>query len=111
MNLRYFIDRPIFSAVISVVIVLMGVLCLVSLPVEQYPDIAPPTINVYANYPGANAETVQKAVAILLEEAINGVEGIAYITSTCSNTGDADTLIVVNGLNLAERAQSSSLLK
>ena len=76
MNLRYFIDRPILSAVISVAIVLMGMLALVSLPVEQYPDIAPPTIQVYTNYPGANAETVQKAVIVPLEEAINGVEDI-----------------------------------
>lgn len=89
MNLRYFIDRPILSAVISVAIVLMGMLALVSLPVEQYPDIAPPTIQVYTNYPGANAETVQKAVVVPLEEAINGVEDMNYITSSASNTGDA----------------------
>ena len=84
MNLRYFIDRPILSAVISVAIVLMGMLALVSLPVEQYPDIAPPTIQVYTNYPGANAETVQKAVIVPLEEAINGVEDMNYIPSTAS---------------------------
>ena len=60
MNLRFFIDRPVFSGVISVVIVLMGFIALSNLPVEQYPDIAPPTIQVFANYPGANAETVQK---------------------------------------------------
>lgn len=60
-----------------------------SLPVEQYPDIAPPTINVFATYPGANAETVQKAVITPLEEAINGVEDMTYMTSTASNTGDA----------------------
>ncbi len=58
-------------------------------PVEQYPDIAPPTINVWATYPGANAETVQKAVIVPLEEAINGVEDMTYMTSTASNTGDA----------------------
>lgn len=74
MNLRFFIDRPVFSGVISVVIVLMGVIAMKALPVEQYPDIAPPTINVWATYPGANAETVQKAVIVPLEEAINGVE-------------------------------------
>lgn len=89
MNLKFFIIRPILSAVISVVIVLMGVIALFSLPVEQYPDIAPPTVNVWASYPGANAETVQKAVIIPLEEAINGVEDMAYMTSTASNTGDA----------------------
>lgn len=89
MNLRFFIDRPVFSGVISVVIVLMGVIAMFSLPVEQYPDIAPPTINVWATYPGANAETVQKAVLVPLEEAINGVEDMTYMTSTASNTGDA----------------------
>lgn len=89
MNLRYFTDRPVLSIVISVVIVLVGILALASLPVEQYPDIAPPTVQVFTNYPGANAETVQKAVIVPLEEAINGVEHMNYITSTASNTGDA----------------------
>ena len=89
MNLRFFIDRPVFSGVISVVIVLMGFIALSNLPVEQYPDIAPPTIQVFANYPGANAETVQKSVVVPLEESINGVEDMTYITSTASNNGDA----------------------
>ena len=93
MNLRFFIDRPVFSGVISVVIVLMGVIAMKTLPVEQYPDIAPPTINVWATYPGANAETVQKAVIVPLEEAINGVEDMTYMTSTASNTGDASIMI------------------
>ena len=73
MNLRLFIDRPVLSIVISVLIVLMGVIAIFNLPVEQYPDIAPPTIQVFTNYPGANAETVQKSVIVPLEEAINGV--------------------------------------
>ncbi len=93
MNLRFFIERPVFSGVISVVIVLMGIIAIFSLPVEQYPDIAPPTINVWATYPGANAETVQKAVIVPLEEAINGVEDMTYMTSTASNTGDASIMI------------------
>ena len=93
MNLRFFIDRPVFSGVISVVIALMGAIAIFSLPVEQYPDIAPPTINVWAMYPGANAETVQKAVIAPLEEAINGVEDMTYMTSTASNTGDASIMI------------------
>lgn len=93
MNLRFFIDRPVFSGVISVVIVLMGAIAIFSLPVEQYPDIAPPTINVWTTYPGANAETVQKAVIAPLEEAINGVEDMTYMTSTASNTGDASIMI------------------
>lgn len=81
MKLKFFIDRPILSIVISVTIVLLGIVGLSSLPVEQYPDIAPPTVNVWAAYPGANAETVQKSVVVPLEEAINGVEGMTYITS------------------------------
>lgn len=89
MNLKYFIDRPVLSIVISVTIVMMGIIALFGLPVEQYPDIAPPTIQVYASYPGANAETVQKAVVVPLEEAINGVENMSYITSNASNSGDA----------------------
>lgn len=88
MNLRFFIDRPVFSIVISVVIVLLGIISLTGLPVEQYPDIAPPTVQVTTSYPGANAETVQKAVIIPLEEAINGVENMSYIHSEASNTGD-----------------------
>ena len=98
MNLRFFIDRPVFSGVISVVIVLMGVIAMQALPVEQYPDIAPPTINVWATYPGANAETVQKAVIVPLEEAINGVEDMTYMTSTASNA-DMAAVNVQNRVN------------
>lgn len=89
MNLRYFTDRPVLSIVVSVAIVLVGIIAVFSLPVEQYPDIAPPTIQVFANYPGANAETVQKSVVVPLEEAINGVENMNYITSSSSNSGEA----------------------
>lgn len=93
MNLKFFIDRPILSIVISVTIMLLGIVGLKSLPVEQYPDIAPPTVNVWANYPGANAETVQKSVVVPLEESINGVEGMTYITSDASNDGNASLMI------------------
>lgn len=88
MNLRFFIERPVFSGVISITIVLLGIIALTTLPVEQYPDIAPPTVQVYTSYPGANAETVQKAVIVPLEEAINGVENMSYIHSEASNTGE-----------------------
>ena len=74
MTVKTFIDRPLLSIVISVFIVALGVIALTSLPVEKYPDIAPPAINVWASYPGASAETVQKSVVTPLEEAINGVE-------------------------------------
>ena len=86
---RRFIERPILSAVISIIIVILGVLGLVTLPIEQYPDIAPPTIRVTASYTGANAETVLKSVVIPLEEQINGVENMTYMTSTASNDGSA----------------------
>ena len=86
---RKFIERPILSSVISIIIVILGVLGLLALPIEQYPDIAPPTIRVSASYAGANAETVLKSVVIPLEEQINGVENMTYMTSTASNDGSA----------------------
>ncbi len=84
---RKFIERPILSSVISIIIVILGCLGLISLPIEQYPDIAPPTIMVSANYTGANAETVLKSVVVPLEEQINGVENMIYMTSSASNLG------------------------
>lgn len=89
MTLKTFIDRPILSGVISVLILLAGLIGLSSLPVEQYPDIAPPTVMVSATYTGASAESVQKSVITPLEEAINGVENMTYITSTATNSGEA----------------------
>lgn len=87
--IKTFINRPVLSTVISVILVLLGILGLVSLPVTQYPEIAPPTVMVRANYPGANAETVMRSVVVPIEEQINGVEGMTYITSTASNDGSA----------------------
>jgi HAE1 family hydrophobic/amphiphilic exporter-1 len=84
-----FIDRPVLSTVISIIIVLLGVLGLLSLPVSQYPEIAPPTVTVAANYRGASAEVVMSSVVIPLEEQINGVEDMSYITSTSNNDGSA----------------------
>ena len=86
---RRFIERPILSSVISIIIVILGGLSLLTLPIEQYPDIAPPTIRVSASYTGANAETVLKSVVIPLEEQINGVENMTYMASTASNDGSA----------------------
>lgn len=93
MNLKFFIDRPIFSAVISIVIVFLGAISVFVLPVEQYPDIAPPTIVVTATYPGASASTLQNAVTAPLEEAINGVENMTYMTSTATNTGNLTLMV------------------
>jgi hydrophobic/amphiphilic exporter-1 (mainly G- bacteria), HAE1 family len=84
---KRFIERPVLSTVISIILTLLGILSLISLPVTQFPDIAPPTVQVTAVYPGANAEVVARAVATPLEEAINGVENMTYMTSTSSNDG------------------------
>ncbi|MFT5753079.1 MAG: HAE1 family hydrophobic/amphiphilic exporter-1 [Flavobacterium sp.] len=84
-----FIDRPVLSTVISIIIVILGVLGLLSLPVSQYPEIAPPTVTVAANYQGASAEVVMNSVVIPLEEQINGVEDMSYMTSTSNNDGSA----------------------
>ncbi len=87
--LKTFIDRPVLSTVISIIIVILGILGLSNLPITQYPDIAPPTIQVNATYPGANAETILESVIIPLEEQINGVEGMTYLSSTATNNGTA----------------------
>ncbi|MDE6528917.1 MAG: efflux RND transporter permease subunit, partial [Muribaculaceae bacterium] len=84
---------PILSCVISVAIVLLGLISLIGLPVEQFPEIAPPTISVSANYAGANAETVQKSVVVPIEEAINGVEDMLYMVSSATNTGNANVQV------------------
>ena len=89
MKIKMFIDRPIFAGVISVLILILGLISLVQLPIEQFPEIAPPTVSVSASYTGANAETVQKSVVVPLEEALNGVENMTYMTSTASNNGSA----------------------
>lgn len=91
--LKTFIERPVLSTVISIIIVVLGAISITSLPIEEYPDIAPPTIKVVANYPGANAETVLESVIIPIEEQINGVEGMTYITSTASNNGTAEITV------------------
>ena len=90
MQLKTFIKKPVLSSVISILIIIVGVMGLFSLPIEQYPDIAPPTVYVSASYYGASSQTIQKSVIIPLEEAINGVENMMYITSTAGNTGEAE---------------------
>ncbi|WP_054852450.1 efflux RND transporter permease subunit [Olleya sp. ITB9] len=91
--LKTFIERPVLSTVISIIIVMLGVISITTLPIEEYPDIAPPTIKVTANYTGANAETVLESVIVPIEEQINGVEGMTYITSTASNNGTAEITV------------------
>lgn len=91
--LKAFIDRPLLSSVISIFIVILGIISLLSLPIEKYPDIAPPTIMVTASYPGASADAIQKSVVAPLEEAINGVENMIYMTSSASNSGMAEIYV------------------
>src|ERR1700731_2401372 len=85
---RFFINRPIFASVLSIVIVLAGGIALFTLPVAQYPEIAPPTVEVSAYYPGANAQVVADTVAAPIEQQVNGVENMMYMSSQCTNDGD-----------------------
>ncbi|MDE6043593.1 MAG: efflux RND transporter permease subunit, partial [Muribaculaceae bacterium] len=89
MKLDTFINRPVLSTVISIFIVLLGIIGLTSLPITQFPDIAPPTISVTTTYTGANAQAVLNSVIAPLEESINGAEGMTYMESTATNTGSA----------------------
>lgn len=87
MKPGFFIDRPIFSAVLSIVIVLVGVIGLFLLPVDQYPQITPPVVKISASYPGASAVTVSQAVATPIEQELNGTPGMLYMESSSSNSG------------------------
>jgi HAE1 family hydrophobic/amphiphilic exporter-1 len=114
---KRFIERPVLSTVISVIIVILGILGLIALPISQYPDIAPPTVQVSASYSGANADVVLKSVVVPLEEQINGVENMTYMTSSATNEGTASIsvffkvgtnpdLAAVNVQNRVSRATS-----
>ena len=96
MKLDKFINRPVLSTVISILIVILGIIGLATLPVTQYPDIAPPTVSVRATYTGANAQTVLNSVIAPLEDQINGVENMMYIQSSASNNGSAEISIYFN---------------
>lgn len=101
---KFFIDRPIFATVLAIIMVLVGLVTVKTLPVAQYPDITPPTVMVSASYPGADAETVAKTVAEPIEEQVNGVEGMMYMSS---NSGDGQYSLTVtfeNGTDLDEAA-------
>src|SRR3954470_25069268 len=84
---RIFIDRPIFAWVIAIIIMLLGIGGILSLPVEQYPDIAPPQVNIRANYPGASAETLETSVTQVIEQQLTGIDGLLYFSSTSSSRG------------------------
>jgi HAE1 family hydrophobic/amphiphilic exporter-1 len=115
--LKIFIEKPVLSTVLSIIIVILGLVSLIILPVEQYPYIAPPTVQIEAQYPGANAEAVMNSVVIPIEEQVNGVEGMTYMTSTAANDGSANITVffrqdinpdiaAVNVQNLVSRANS-----
>jgi len=105
MKLDRFINQPVLSTVISIVVVILGCIGLATLPIEQYPDIAPPTVTVSCYYPGADAQTVEKSVLAPLEEQINGVEGMTYMSSSATNDGSARiTVYFEQGAN-ADMAQ------
>ena len=99
MTFTNFIKRPVLSTVISILIVILGVIGLFSLPIEQYPDIAPPTVVVSTQYPGADAETVKNSVITPLEESINGVEGMDYISSTAGSGSAMISILFRQGMN------------
>ena len=93
MKGNIFIKRPVMALSISILLLIVGFISLYTLPVEQYPDIAPPTVRVEATYTGANADAVMNSVIMPLEESINGVEDMIYITSTATNVGTAEILV------------------
>ncbi len=99
MTFTTFIKRPVLSTVISIVIVLLGFIGLATLPIEQYPDIAPPTVVVFTSYPGADAETVKNSVLVPLEESINGVEGMDYLSSSASSGSASIQVLFRQGMN------------
>ncbi|MBR6944973.1 MAG: efflux RND transporter permease subunit [Prevotella sp.] len=99
MTFTAFIKRPVLSTVISIVIVILGFIGLATLPIEQYPDIAPPTVVVFTSYPGADAETVKNSVLAPLEESINGVEGMDYLSSSASSGSASITVMFRQGMN------------
>lgn len=102
---KFFIDRPIFATVIALLMVLAGVMTVQTLPVAQYPDITPPTVMVSASYPGANAETVARAIGVPIEEQINGVDGMLYMNSTSGSDGSYSlTITFENGTDVDQAA-------
>lgn len=126
MNMsRFFINRPIFATVVSIIIVIAGVVTLLNLPIAQYPEISPPTVQVTANYPGASAKVVSESVAQPIEEQVNGVEDMLYMSSTCSNDGsysltvtfevgtdlDMATVLVQNRVAIAQSSLPSTVTR
>ena len=91
---RIFIDRPIFAWVLAIVTMLAGIAAISSLPIEQYPDIAPPQVNIRANYPGASADTIENSVTQIIEQQLTGIDGLLYFTSTSSSRGSVSISVI-----------------
>lgn len=125
MKVSFFIDRPVFSAVISILIVIVGIIGLTMLPIDQYPQITPPVVKISASYPGASALTVSQAVATPIEQELNGTPGMLYMESNSSNSGgfsatvtfdisadpDLAAVEIQNRIKLAESRLSRSYTK
>ena len=115
MNSRYFIDRPVFAVVIGLVLVVAGLIALPQLPVSEYPEVAPPSVQIQANYPGASADTIARTVAGPIEEQINGVEGLLYFTSQAASNGTLQTTVTFEtgtdadqaAINVSNRIQAA----
>ena len=102
---RFFIDRPIFASVLSILITLAGGIAVFSLPLAMYPRITPPTVQVDCNFPGASADVVQQSIAVPIEQQVNGVEGMLYMSSQCTNDGSYNLSVTFDpgvNLNLAQ---------
>ena len=99
---RFFIDRPVFAWVIAILIMGLGLLSIRSLPVAQYPEIAPPGVTVQATYPGASAETVESTVIQVLEQALTGLDGLRYMSSSSNSAGSAQISLSVKSRHCAQ---------
>ena len=107
---KFFINRPIFATVIAIVMVLVGLVTIYTLPVAQFPDITPPTVQVTAVYPGASAETVAKTVGVPIEEQVNGVDGMIYMSSSSSSSGQYTLTVSLLALIIAAAIMRISAL-
>src|SRR3546814_1305006 len=109
MTPRFFIDRPIFSWVIAIGILLAGIIALRGLPVEQYPSVAPPSLTISVSYPGADASTLEQNVTQVIEQELNGVEGFLYMASTSESNGTASiTLTFEAGTDIDNRSEENT---
>ena len=101
MKKNFFLDHPIFSIVVSIVILLVGAIGLMLLPIDQYPQIVPPVVKITASYPGADAQTVTQAVATPIEQELNGTPGMLYMESTSSNSGAFNATVTFDKIGRA----------